>query len=82
MDKMEVLVRWMINEGCYDQWMDNIDMCWCKPSDDVQMRCAIDHVFSWSDSPEGQDYWDELDDKWRAYCLARGLHKEVIWHAI
>ncbi len=27
--------------------------------------CEIDTSFRWSTSPEGYDYWNELDNKWR-----------------
>ena len=28
------------------------------------------NVFWWDDSPEGWDYWNDLDNKWRAICAS------------
>ena len=37
------------------------------------IRQIIDWAFKWTDTEEGQTFWNELDKKWRAKCAAENI---------
>lgn len=37
------------------------------------IRQIIDWAFKWTDTDEGQTFWSELDEKWRAKCAIENI---------
>ena len=39
----------------------------------LYIRKIVDWAFKWTDTEEGQTFWDELDEKWRAKCAVENI---------
>ena len=57
------LSTFLKNNNCYDEFVENFDTeyseCWLDYN-----AYIIGLAFDWEESPEGYDYWDDIDNIW------------------
>lgn len=64
MEKKEIkLSEYLKDNGVYERFIKNFDKEYYDTTDN---HIEIDNCFSWDNSNEGYDYWNDLEDKWGA----------------
>lgn len=56
-------VKWIKSKRAYNAWKRNLTM-----GEKNALKYTPDTIsgtFFWASSPEGHEYWKELDEKWR-----------------
>lgn len=75
----QLLTDWLKKEGYYEQFMENLKADKGEPdtiheyiiennynkSDTI--AGAIGGAFMWSNTSQGNTYWEDVDDEWEAY---------------
>lgn len=65
----EDLRNFLLDHGCLDEYIRNVERQ--KPEyinrikNDIKSEW-LNHCFTWSDTPEGQSFWSNLNDKWQS----------------
>lgn len=57
------LSTFLKDNNCYDEFVENFD----EDDNDYWLEnisCSITSAFSWKNTPQGDVYWDNIDDKW------------------
>ena len=57
--------QFLIDNRCLSQYIKNCDEDFIEDFDNADKSSYIDNAFSWSDSPEGDYFWSDIDEKWR-----------------
>ena len=61
------LVAFLKKEGVIRKFITNIQNAdWGHTTKKVFKIRGIDTAFTWLDTPEGHDYWDDIDEKYNA----------------
>lgn len=60
--------NFLIDNNCYHAYIKNIE--YQQPSFKNNMKneprwAWLDYCFTWSDTDEGEEYWSNLNDKWK-----------------
>ena len=61
------LKKFLKKEGVYEKFVANVDEYWSKFN--TINKCAFETIidaFLWRQTPEGHDFWKNLDDKFYA----------------
>ena len=64
----EKFIQFLKDNGALESFLWNIDAC---PSKWVKNNISphiITIAFDWKETDEGWNYWNDLDNKWRAIC--------------
>lgn len=74
----EQVVAWMREKNWYPRYCANFDACrtgcrsveeFIASKDGRELLGLIDYAFCWMDTPEGEDFWYDIDNDLRDYIM-------------
>lgn len=70
----KVFTTFLKHHNAYDDFIDQ-DFQYTK---NIQLAELLVDTFDWEESPEGYEYWDDIDDKWRDLVNTLKLNRNEV----